>query len=71
MLVLGLDVLGNPYGLITGVGAGAKNFFYEPYQVRNHTLTTPKTIQRPFGTRISYQLLFSTAVCSTVNVGRI
>ena len=33
MLVLGLDVLGNPYGLITGVGAGAKNFFYEPYQV--------------------------------------
>jgi len=32
VLVLGLDVLGNPYGLITGVGAGAKNFFYEPYQ---------------------------------------
>ena len=33
MLVLGLDVLGNPYGLISGVGTGAKNFFYEPYQV--------------------------------------
>ena len=33
VLVLGLDVLGNPYGLISGVGTGAKNFFYEPYQV--------------------------------------
>ena len=32
VLVLGLDVLGNPYELITGVGAGAKNLFYEPYQ---------------------------------------
>eukprot|EP00111_Clytia_hemisphaerica_P024656 TCONS_00072678-protein len=32
VLVLGLDVLGNPYGLISGVGTGAKNFFYEPYQ---------------------------------------
>ena len=32
VLVLGLDVLGNPYELITGVGEGAKNLFYEPYQ---------------------------------------
>ena len=32
VLVLGLDVLGNPYELITGAGEGAKNLFYEPYQ---------------------------------------
>lgn len=34
MLVLGLDVLGNPYALIHGIGEGVKDFFYEPYQVR-------------------------------------
>ena len=34
MLVLGLDVLGNPFGLITGLKEGAIDFFYEPYQVR-------------------------------------
>ena len=33
VLVLGLDVLGNPFGLITGLKEGAKDFFYEPYQV--------------------------------------
>jgi len=32
VLVLGLDVLGNPFGLITGLKEGAKDFFYEPYQ---------------------------------------
>ena len=34
VLVLGLDVLGNPFGLITGLKEGAIDFFYEPYQVR-------------------------------------
>lgn len=33
VLVLGLDVLGNPFGLITGLKEGAIDFFYEPYQV--------------------------------------
>ena len=33
VLVLGLDVLGNPYGLIHGIGEGVRDFFYEPYQV--------------------------------------
>ena len=33
VLVLGLDVLGNPFGLITGLKDGAIDFFYEPYQV--------------------------------------
>ncbi|XP_068741113.1 intermembrane lipid transfer protein VPS13A-like [Montipora capricornis] len=32
VLVLGLDVLGNPFGLITGLKDGAIDFFYEPYQ---------------------------------------
>ncbi|KAL9987728.1 hypothetical protein ACROYT_G002079 [Oculina patagonica] len=32
VLVLGLDVLGNPFGLITGLKEGAIDFFYEPYQ---------------------------------------
>ena len=33
MLVLGLDVLGNPFALLTGLKEGARDFFYEPYQV--------------------------------------
>ena len=33
VLVLGLDVLGNPYALIHGIGEGFRDFFYEPYQV--------------------------------------
>ena len=32
-IALGLDVLGNPYGLLTDIGEGVKDFFYEPYQV--------------------------------------
>ena len=37
MLVLGLDALGNPYGLITEFGKGFKDLFYEPYLVRFST----------------------------------
>lgn len=33
VLVLGLDVLGNPFGLIRGLSQGVEAFFYEPYQV--------------------------------------
>jgi vacuolar protein sorting-associated protein 13A/C len=33
VVVLGLDVLGNPYTLIRGVAHGVQTFFYEPYQV--------------------------------------
>ncbi|XP_068698299.1 intermembrane lipid transfer protein VPS13C-like isoform X1 [Montipora foliosa] len=32
VLIFGLDVLGNPYALIHGIGEGVKDFFYEPYQ---------------------------------------
>jgi vacuolar protein sorting-associated protein 13A/C len=34
VLVLGLDVLGNPFGVIRGLAAGVESFFYEPYKVR-------------------------------------
>ena len=33
VLVLGLDVLGNPFGVIRGLGTGIQDLFYEPYQV--------------------------------------
>ncbi|KAM8804771.1 intermembrane lipid transfer protein VPS13C [Eudromia elegans] len=32
VLVLGLDVLGNPFGLIRGLSEGVEAFFYEPVQ---------------------------------------
>ncbi|XP_074661340.1 intermembrane lipid transfer protein VPS13A-like [Tubulanus polymorphus] len=32
VLVLGLDVLGNPFGVIRGVAQGIEDLFYEPYQ---------------------------------------
>lgn len=32
VLVLGLDVIGNPYGLVMGVTEGVEAFFYEPFQ---------------------------------------
>ncbi|NWH44984.1 VP13A protein, partial [Fregata magnificens] len=33
VLILGLDVLGNPFGFIRGLSEGVEAFFYEPYQV--------------------------------------
>ncbi|XP_044259687.1 vacuolar protein sorting-associated protein 13 isoform X2 [Tribolium madens] len=32
VLVLGLDVLGNPYGLVRGITQGVEDLFYEPFQ---------------------------------------
>lgn len=34
VLILGLDVLGNPYGLIKDFTQGLGDFFYEPFLVR-------------------------------------
>ena len=34
VLILGLDVLGNPYGLIRDFTQGLGDFFYEPVMVR-------------------------------------
>ena len=33
VMVLGLDVLGNPYGLVTDFTDGFGEFFYEPHSV--------------------------------------
>lgn len=35
VLVLGLDVLGNPYGLVLGITQGVEDLFYEPFQVKH------------------------------------
>ncbi len=35
VVVLGLDVLGNPFGVARGVAEGVQSFFYEPYKVRS------------------------------------
>lgn len=32
VLVFGLDVLGNPYGLVVGIKQGVEDLFYEPFQ---------------------------------------
>ncbi|KAH3866034.1 hypothetical protein DPMN_029085 [Dreissena polymorpha] len=40
VLVLGLDVLGNPFGLLRGMAEGMQDLFYEPYQL-------PGAIQGP------------------------
>lgn len=32
VLVLGLDVIGNPYGLVVGLTKGVEDLFYEPFQ---------------------------------------
>nr|CAB3267621.1 vacuolar protein sorting-associated protein 13A-like [Phallusia mammillata] len=32
VLVLGLDVIGDPYGLVMGIAEGVTSLFYEPYQ---------------------------------------
>ncbi|XP_055373962.1 intermembrane lipid transfer protein Vps13 [Condylostylus longicornis] len=32
VLVFGLDVLGNPYGLVVGITKGVEDLFYEPFQ---------------------------------------
>lgn len=37
VLVLGLDVLGNPFGLIRGLSEGVEALFYEPFQVLTET----------------------------------
>lgn len=32
VLILGLDVIGNPYGLVVGFKTGVEDLFYEPFQ---------------------------------------
>lgn len=41
VLVLGLDVLGNPFGLLRGMAEGMEDLFYEPYQVSSFSKKSP------------------------------
>ncbi len=68
MLVFGLDVLGNPFGLISGITTGAKNFFYEPYQVTKRL--NPGNLC--FGYQISRSLypVILTIICSKYSHSR-
>ena len=38
VVLLGLDVLGNPFGLAVGVARSVEDLFYEPFQVHSYTL---------------------------------
>lgn len=38
VLVLGLDVIGNPFGLVVGFTKGVEDLFYEPIQVRSQLI---------------------------------
>lgn len=41
VLVLGLDVIGNPYGLVVGLKKGVEDLFYEPFQVSCPLINVP------------------------------
>lgn len=44
VLVLGLDVLGNPFGLVVGISEGVQDLFYEPFQVSFRSLFLVTTL---------------------------
>ena len=44
VLILGLDVLGNPYGLVRDFTQGLGDFFYEPFLVSGTALTDPRWV---------------------------
>ena len=33
VVIFGLDVIGNPFGLVVGVSRSVEDLFYEPFQV--------------------------------------
>ncbi len=33
VIIFGLDVIGNPFGLVVGVSRSVEDLFYEPFQV--------------------------------------
>lgn len=42
VLVFGLEILGNPYGLVVDVVGGVQDFFYQPFQVTSFDSLLPK-----------------------------
>lgn len=65
VLVLGLDVLGNPFGLVSGFKQGVEDLFYEPFQVYNFIITKIKIIFK--FKSMSVQYLFSLSNSHTIN----
>lgn len=45
VLVLGLDVIGNPFGLVVGISKGVEDLFYEPFQVNGIIMEIIQQIQ--------------------------
>ena len=41
VIILGLDVIGNPFGLVVGVTRSVEDLFYEPFQVK---IAVPNTL---------------------------
>ncbi len=62
MLVFGLDVIGNPYGLAMGVAKGVEAFFYEPFHVKieftSLILNIMSTFFNVFNMPLIYRVLF-------------
>lgn len=52
VLILGLDVIGNPYGLVVGFTKGVEDLFYEPFQVRDCLLSNQKSIEKRNGLKL-------------------
>lgn len=48
VLVLGLDIIGNPFGLVRDLTAGVEDLFYQPFQgiIQVYTVSSP-TVQGP------------------------
>ena len=38
VVIFGLDVIGNPFGLVVGVSRSVEDLFYEPFQVSIQTI---------------------------------
>ena len=38
VLIFGLDVIGNPFGLVVGVTKSVEDLFYEPFQVSKYLI---------------------------------
>ena len=39
VLVLGLDIIGNPFGLVRDLSSGVEDLFYQPFQGATHVST--------------------------------
>ena len=52
VVLLGLDVIGNPYGLAIGVARSVEDLFYEPFQVQFASLVSLHAVLYQFLVKI-------------------